>query len=118
MLWGMPSNPYAPKSQVNWQAVRGKPVKRDRGAEQRSDLLGLLGSVAPAAGTALGAGIGLAAGGPVGAGVGGALGGGIGSIAGAGLNYAADKQTERQDEDEMRRRARMEAVASILGSMR
>ena len=121
-------NPYADRYKnlsVDFKKVEGKRKKGREAAQGRADWMGLAGSVAPVLGTgigtAIGAGVGSMAGGVgaiPGAAIGGALGGAAGGIVGGGANFAADQQTQPYDEEEARRRARYEAVNSILGNMR
>lgn len=85
-------------------------------------LLRMLGAAAPAVGTgvgtAIGAGIGGMAGGvgaAPGAMIGGGIGGAAGSAIGGALGYGADEASRPADEEEMRKRARLEAVLGMLG---
>lgn len=117
------SNPYAKRYEkrgINWSAVEGRrsDPRKEREARQRSDLLGMGAAAAPVVGGLGGALIGGLAGGPAGAAAGLGIGSGLGGLAGQGLGAAADMQTRKYDEEEARRRARFEAVAAMLGSMR
>lgn len=95
-------------------------------ASGNADWLRMLAGIAPAAGTALGAGAGALIGGiPTGgagalpgAGIGGAIGGGLGQMAGGLLSSNADSQTKEFDDKEAERQAKLNALMGLLGGRR
>jgi hypothetical protein len=107
----------------DFKPVTAEPEKARRRNDPLADILRFAGGIAPAAGTAIGAGIGSMAGG-IGAIPGGMIGGALGTAAGGAANFGADQLTEGDayaEEErvgrEEERKARAQAAMSLLGSM-
>jgi hypothetical protein len=114
------------------------PRQRDdsarKAAQERAEMYRTLGLVAPIAGTALGAaaggGLGFLAGGGLGAGVGaipgaltgaaagGSIGMALGNAGGSALGAMADRETQPDEEAEMKREAQRRAYMQLLGGYR
>lgn len=117
------TSPYAVKIPSMRSAPPADPKRKE--AEGRADLLRLLGSAAPIAGTAIGGiaggllgagagGVGAIPGAAAGAGIGGGIGQGLAGLAGAG----ADQQTREFEEDDAEKNARRQLQMQILASAR
>ena len=108
--------------------VKGPSSSEVAGGQRASgtaDIMRLLASAAPGAGTAIGgiAGglIGSAAGGVgaiPGAGLGASIGGGLGQMAGGMLGSAADSQTKPYEDEAAKRDAKLQALMAVMGSRR
>lgn len=108
-MWGMTSpyaQPFGNLTKVDVKGPSDRERRRGEQASNQSQLLRLLSSAAPAAGSV----IGTALGGPAG----GVLGGGIGGIVGALGGGAADEMTRPYEEADLKRRAKLKAIQSVL----
>lgn len=87
-------------------------------ASGSSDLLRLLGGLAPIAGTVIGGGIGAAIGGGIpGMAAGSALGGAAGSGVGALANYGSDQIMKPYDQAQANRQARQQGIQNALQAL-
>lgn len=118
------ANPYGSLTKVDVKGPSADERKRAEEASGSADLLRLLSSAAPIAGTAIGTAIGAAAGAPAGgigaipgAAIGGAIGGGVGNLAGSALSSGADNQTREFEEKDLARRRRLEAIQRVAGML-
>ena len=115
----MPSpyaNPYGALTKVDVKGPSAKEQERAKRNAGTSDLMRTIGSWAPVVGGALGAlGGGLATlpAGGVGAGPGMALGSGLGGLAATGLGAAADGMTRPDEEADLARRKKLEALQQM-----
>lgn len=112
---------YDPTINLNTSSLApSAPSADEQRRRKQSDLLHFLGSMAPAAGGALGMGIGAIAGGGLpGAALGGAIGGGIGQLAGGGLNYAGSEETQQDDNQRaMANQKRNDLFATLMAMRR
>lgn len=81
--------------------------------------LHFLGSIAPAAGSVIGGGIGALAGGGIpGAALGASIGGGVGQLAGGAANYGADSMTASDDAFNQKQQDRKAALMNALMAAR
>jgi len=100
--------------------VAGPSAQEVAGGKQASgnaDILRLLGGLAPAAGSLIGAGIGSVVPG-AGTAIGGTIGGMAGQLGGSLLSSAADSQTKPYEDADMKRQAKIQALMSVMGGRR
>lgn len=116
---------YSPAVKAAGQGPGYDPREAER-ERKKADWMRTAGSMAPAAGGAIGMGIGALAGGlpsagigaVPGAAIGGAIGGGIGTVAQGLMGGMADSKTSQYDEADYKQAARLAMVREMMGQMR